>query len=421
MTRTQHSPVVLPSPAARDCILIAAYDAGMRSSEGYVARSLLARLDPATRVILITRNNNVAELRENPEFRALCPNVHLVGFDLPKWASWWKMGARFYGPYAYLWQALWPFVLLRRSWLVRRLLVVHTFNFHNDSIPSTAWILGRPTVWGPINHNEGVAGWRAETWPGHLRWRQRVKQLARRLAWRIDPLLALSTRRTDLVLSAGSWVDQRLQLGGRANVYRRSQLGLDLDIVPQRAPRPAGGLRLVSGGRLDWIKGLDLALLALARLPGEATLTLIGDGPCRAFLENFARATGVAERVNFLPAVPRDALLAMYGDYDLFLFTSAEAGGLSWVEALATGMPVVGFEGPSELSDMAGTLPGLTCVPDRHDRVANVAALAQTILVVASTVTDSDAVAAAARARYGWAGFAAEIRAAYRTLVGSAA
>ncbi|MFX0543403.1 glycosyltransferase family 4 protein [Roseovarius sp. S4756] len=388
----------------------------MRSSEGYVARSLLARLDPAARVVLVTRKNNVAELRANPEFRAKCPNVHLVGYDLPKWAAWWKMGARLYGPYAYLWQAIWPFVLRKRPWLVSRLSVVHTFNFHNDSIPSTAWILGRPTVWGPINHNEGIAEWRSETWPTVMSWRNRAKTLMRRLAWRLDPLLTLATRRTSVVLSAGSWVDRRLRLTSHASVRRRSQLGLDLDIVPQRNPRPAGGLRLVSGGRLDWIKGLDLALLALAQLPDEATLTLIGDGPCRAFLADFARAAGVANRVTFHPAVPRDELLAMYGDYDVFLFTSAEAGGLSWVEALATGLPVIGFEGPSELSDMACTLPGLHRVTDQHARANNVTALAEAILAVSVAGSNPAEIAEAARTRYGWDGFAGQVLDVYATL-----
>ena len=98
--------------------MIAAYDAGLRHSEGYVARSLLARLDRDLRVILITRRNNVAELRASTEFKAACPNVYLVGYDLPRWASWWKKGPRGYGLYSYLWQTTWPFVLSQGTdWL----------------------------------------------------------------------------------------------------------------------------------------------------------------------------------------------------------------------------------------------------------------------------------------------------------------
>lgn len=69
--------------------MIAAYDAGLRHSQGYVVRSLLARLDRGRRLILITRKDNVAEeLWASSEFMAACPNVHLVGYNLPRWASW---------------------------------------------------------------------------------------------------------------------------------------------------------------------------------------------------------------------------------------------------------------------------------------------------------------------------------------------
>ncbi|QPZ90002.1 glycosyltransferase [Thioclava electrotropha] len=390
----------------------------MRTSEGYVARSLLTRIDPGERVILVTRRNNVAELRANPEFRAAA-NVRLVGYDLPRWAAWWKKGPRGYGLYAYLWQVTWPLVLKRRRWLTRRLAIVHTFNFHNDSIPSLGWVLGRPSIWGPVNHNEGVPLWRTRDWPARLRRKTAIKARLRQLAWRLDPLLYLAKARTGLVFSAGSWVDSRLRLAGRKNVRRRSQLGLDPSILPPPTIRAPGGLRLVSGGRLDWIKGLDLALEALALLPESASLTIIGDGPCRGALGRRAENLGVAKRVTFHPAVPRDELLRAYLNHDLFVFPSAEAGGLAWVEALAIGLPVAGFEGPTELADMAAHLPGIHIAPARSTREANVAAFAQTIAAAIASQGDSAGRAAAARAHYGWDGFADEIQTAYRAFRGA--
>lgn len=398
---------------SRQCIVIAAYDAGLRNSEGYVARSLLARLDRGMRVILITRRNNVDELRASPEFKAACPNVHLVGYDLPRWASWWKKGPRGYSLYSYLWQISWPLVLKPRRWLVDRLRVVHTLNFHNDSIPSTGWILGKPSVWGPINHNERIPNWRLRHWPFNLKLRNALKSIFRGLAWRLDPLLALSTQKTDVVLSAGSWVDHRLRLGARTNVRRKSQLGLDTTALSLRRTAATCGLRLVSGGRLDWIKGIDLALEALAELP-KATLTLIGDGPCKGSLAERARVLGISERVTFISAVSREELMRHYLNHDIFLFPSAEAGGLAWVEALAIGLPVVGFEGPTELSDMADHLPGINLAPDTGAFSQNVRALAKAIAETASRENDPEKISVAARHQYGWDGFADAIQSAYR-------
>lgn len=400
----------------RQCVVISAYDAGLRNSEGYVARSLLARLDRDLRVILITRKNNVAELRASAEFKDACPNVHLVGYDLPRWVSWWKKGPRGYGLYAYLWQITWPVVLKLKRLLVPRISVVHTLNFHNDSIPSTGWILGKPSVWGPINHNERIQWWRARHWPHKLKIRNALKAALRKLAWRLDPLLALSVHNTDIVFSAGSWVDDRLRLHGRANVRRKSQLGLDIAGLPAGRISATSGLRLVIGGRLDWIKGIDLALEALVKLP-EATLTLIGDGPCKAAMLELAGELGVAERVTFMSAVPRLTLMRHYLDHDIFLFPSAEAGGLAWVEALAIGLPVVGFEGPSELSDMASRLPGINLAPVSESFLYNVNALAEAILETGSCWNDPNKISLAARSQYGWDIFADEIQNAYRAAI----
>jgi len=405
-----------PPPIASVTVLIAAYDAGLHTSESYVARSLLARIGRETRVILITRRNNVAELLASPEFVATYPNVHLVGFDLPKWAAWWKKGPRGYGLYAYLWQVTWPFVVRKRHWLVRRLSVVHTLNFHNSSIPNMGWILRRPSVWGPINHNEASARWRMHYWPAKMRWRNAIKAKLRALAWRLDPLLALARLKTGIIFSAGSWVDRRLRLSGRRNIRRLSQLGLDSAILPALVARSPGGLRLVSGGRLDWIKGLDLALEALAQLPETATLTIIGNGPCRAFLADHANRLGVSHRVTFRPAVARDELLRLYHDFDLFVFPSAEAGGLAWVEALATGLPVVGFDGPTELSDMASQLKGIYVASSHGTREENITAFTQAIETATAKGDNSDVLAEGARTRYNWDNFAAEITAAYQSV-----
>lgn len=403
----------------RKTILIAAYDAGMRNSEGYVAWSLIEQLDRQTRVILVTRRNNVAELRASPEFITAHPNVHLVGFDLPKWATWWKKGPRGYGLYAYLWQMSWPFVVKQRRWLIGRLTIVHTLNFHNDSIPNMGWILGRPSVWGPINHNEGTPRWRMVNWPAKLRWRNAAKSFLRVLAWRLDPFLALATAKSTIILSAGSWVDRRLKLDGCTNVRRRSQLGLDISLLPLHQTHPPGGFRLISGGRLDWIKGLDLALVALAQLPDVVTLTIIGDGPCKDFLVERSVNLGIAHRVTFQPAVPRAQLLRYYSDHDIFLFPSAEAGGLAWVEALAAGLPVVGLEGPTELSEMAQHLPGIRLVKDMESFEKNASAFAAEIVATASLHIDRKIISVAAQKYYSWDRFATDVKRAYMAASGA--
>jgi glycosyltransferase involved in cell wall biosynthesis len=101
-------------------------------------------------------------------------------------------------------------------------------------------------------------------------------------------------------------------------------------------------------------KGHDLAIDALARLPGRAgsvTLVLVGDGPLRTSIENkAARVCPDGSRVVFLGQRDDVPDLLRAGDL-LLLPSSAEGLGLAAIEAMAACLPVVGLRvsGTSEV------------------------------------------------------------------------
>jgi N-acetyl-alpha-D-glucosaminyl L-malate synthase BshA len=73
----------------------------------------------------------------------------------------------------------------------------------------------------------------------------------------------------------------------------------------------------------------------------ESWLVMVGDGPDRTEAEDEARKLGVEKRVQFLGKI--DMVAPLLAAADLFLLPSAsESFGLSALEALATGVPVVG-------------------------------------------------------------------------------
>ena len=107
-----------------------------------------------------------------------------------------------------------------------------------------------------------------------------------------------------------------------------------------REPVP-GEPRLVSIGRLDVQKGQQLLLEALARAPG-VDLTLIGDGPLRAALEDAAHRLGVRDRVRFTGWLGGDDVLAeIEGARALVMASLAEGLPIVLMEALALGRPAV--------------------------------------------------------------------------------
>jgi glycosyltransferase involved in cell wall biosynthesis len=408
----------------RPWILIAAYDVSTgESSEGHVAFNILRRLCKTYRIVLITRRNNKARLEVDRNFADACPGVRLVGYDLPKWASWWKYGARFYEAYAYLWQMTCPLALRGHTRLLHGLRLIHVLNFHNDSIPSLAWRLRLPVVWGPINHNEIVPAWRREFWPRNNVLRHLVAFTFRRVLWQIDPFLRLHICKSDVVLSAGKWVDRRLNLSCVKTVIRRSQLGVsetDFSVSPSyTSNHDTGQIQLICAGRLDWIKGLDLAIEALSHLPAQFHLRIIGKGPSEARLRALVMQLGLERRVMFHPPAPRSSLSVLYAHADLFLFTSAEVGGLAWVEALASGLPVVAFDGLTEVTAAAHYLPGIHLATAMKTRHGHVVSLASAIRSAALVPRDPIAISAAALAHYGWDGLASIINDAYSGAIGS--
>jgi len=137
-------------------------------------------------------------------------------------------------------------------------------------------------------------------------------------------------------------------LAGEAR--RLSGLGaLAIERVPvpvdtERFERPASDLPragIVYLGRLTAQKRVDLLLDAVHAAKIDAPVTIVGDGPARAELEQHAESLGLG-RVRFLGAVPDDEVPALLRGARVAAFLSRNEGlGLAAAEALMLGTPVV--------------------------------------------------------------------------------
>jgi glycosyltransferase involved in cell wall biosynthesis len=111
------------------------------------------------------------------------------------------------------------------------------------------------------------------------------------------------------------------------------------------APAQAWAWRLLYVGRIDERKGIDTAVRALAQLPAEATLDVVGSGDDDAErrLRALVAQLGLQARVCFTGILPRDELPARYAGADVALFPVRwrEPWGVVPLEAMGVGRPVV--------------------------------------------------------------------------------
>jgi len=95
-------------------------------------------------------------------------------------------------------------------------------------------------------------------------------------------------------------------------------------------------------GRLEKYKGIQYLIQALPRVGHDVIFEIVGKGPYKEGLVELSRKAGVENKVRFFQDLPRQELLQMYADSDLFVLLSKyEAYGISVAEALASGTPCI--------------------------------------------------------------------------------
>jgi len=114
---------------------------------------------------------------------------------------------------------------------------------------------------------------------------------------------------------------------------------------PRLAPRlQAGsyGNYVLSVGRIESVKRVDLLVSAMARVDTPIRMVVAGDGTQRANVERAAHEAGVADRVDFLGAVDDEQLIGLYRDTLAVLYPPYDEDfGYVTLEAFLSRKPVV--------------------------------------------------------------------------------
>lgn len=142
-------------------------------------------------------------------------------------------------------------------------------------------------------------------------------------------------------------------------------------------PGPFGDY-VLSVGRLEGNKRVDLIVRALAYAGNRARLVVVGDGPLRSQLEDTASQAGVADRVTFTGPITEPQLIDLYAGALAVVFPPFDEDyGYVTLEAFLAGKPVVTTTdagGPLEFVEDGVT--GFVCDPRPESLGAAIARLA---------------------------------------------
>ena len=170
------------------------------------------------------------------------------------------------------------------------------------------------------------------------------------------------------------------------------------------------GPLLLSVGALVPVKGHDLAIAALALLPPDVTLAIVGTGPREVSLRASTAKAGLSNRVRFLGNIGHDLLPQLLSAASaMVLISESEGLANAWIEALACGTPVV-------IPDVGGAREVVSC-PAAGRVVAREPPAIAAALADLIANPPAQAEVAACAARFSWEANAAALAGIYEGVI----
>ena len=181
--------------------------------------------------------------------------------------------------------------------------------------------------------------------------------------------------KADRIVAVSSALADKLRTGGTMTPISVIPNGFRVQALPASSEEKQP-CSIIQVGHLIPQKHFDTTLQAFARLQEaypDAELTVIGQGPERAALEELCREQGVEDGVHFLGQVPNEEVLAHMARTQFFCMPSVREGfGIVYLEAMASGCITIGTEGEG-IADLIETgKNGFLVPPEDPDTIAEV-------------------------------------------------
>lgn len=187
------------------------------------------------------------------------------------------------------------------------------------------------------------------------------------------PLVSFAFSQADVVGSVSNYSAENAQkMGARKTVIVPN--GIDLEIFSYRPPKISKVLKIITTSSLIPRNGVDTLIKGCALLKNKNwRLKIAGDGPERSNYEKLTESLGVSNQVAFLGRVPSKKIPNLLQKSDVFVRLSrAEGFGSSFLEAMATGLIVIGTPVGGIVDFLENDKTGILIPPDRPEKLAGV-------------------------------------------------
>lgn len=251
------------------------------------------------------------------------------------------------------------------SWALSRYLRKHTSDFdlvhahsYHTLVGQPAARSGLPFVFTP--HYHGTGGHTALSGVLHRAYRP----LGCRLIDAANAIICVSAAERALLLRDFPGVPEKVSVIPNGTDPRPRAA------MSSQTPAPPGEDRLIlTIGRLERYKNVDLVIKALQALPEPARLVVVGDGPDRARLESLARTADPNRPVSIAGRISGQELETLLTTAAVVTSASDhEAFGLTLADGLMAGARVVASAIPAhhEIGELAGPSAPITFIDPRN-------------------------------------------------------
>lgn len=178
----------------------------------------------------------------------------------------------------------------------------------------------------------------------------------------------------DLITANTSYLANKiLELGCPKNLLFTVPVSVDTNFFypPTNKKKLKGPLKLITVGRLNKVKGHKYCIEVVRQLNNlglDVTLTIIGEGPERKFLENLIIDYGIEDKVFLIGKESPIGVRELLWQHDVYLLTAVplpdsrrETQGLATLEAQACGLPAVVFDSGGVKYTVKDKYSGFVC------------------------------------------------------------